>query len=88
MTRLVSAPARAAAAEYGWSILPHDNGGFLAQRGPRQVIVTFAPDGSFRHASTQEGLNGLAEFLLEGAVVATLAQYGSERPVSSEGNNA
>jgi len=88
MTRLTSEYARAAAAEYGWSILPHDNGGFLAQRGPRQVIVTFAPDGSFRHASTQKGLNGLAEFLLEGSVVTALAQYGSQRPVSSEEKTA
>lgn len=69
--------ARAAAAAYGWSVLPHDNGGFFAQRGPYQVIVTFAPDGSFRCAFVREGVNGSENSLLEGAVISELAMRGA-----------
>ncbi|MFJ5967904.1 hypothetical protein [Streptomyces sp. NPDC093060] len=69
--------ARAAATGYGWNVLPHDNGGFFAHRGPHQMIVTFAPDGSFRHASVREGANGPEQLLPEGAVIAELVMRGA-----------
>jgi hypothetical protein len=78
--------ARAAAKGYGWSVLPHDNGGFFAQRGQHRMIVTFAEDGSFRHAEVREGRDGFAVSLLEGDVVGQLAMRGAtpERPTGSE----
>lgn len=33
-TTLTPERARAAATEYGWSVLPHDNGGFWRGAGP------------------------------------------------------
>lgn len=74
--------ARATAAAYGWRVLPHDNGGFFAQRGQAEMTVTFAEDGSFRHADVREGRSGFPLFLMEGAVLGELAarSAGSVRP--------
>jgi hypothetical protein len=85
---LTSDQARAAATSYGWSVLPHDNGGFFAQRGQHRMIVTFAEDGSFRQAEAREGRDGFAVLLMEGAVVGELAMRGAtpERPAGSEEN--
>ncbi|MFK0140700.1 hypothetical protein [Streptomyces murinus] len=82
--------ARAAAASYGWSVLPHDNGGFSAQCGQWRMIVTFAEDGSFRHASVKEGRDGFEASLMENSVVDALAMRGTapERPTSSEEKTA
>jgi hypothetical protein len=90
MTRLTAVQARAAADTYGWSVLLHDNGGFLAQRGRHHLIVTFAEDGSFQHAAVREGLNGPEAFLTEGDVVPKLARHGATlaRPVSGEEQSA
>lgn len=82
---LTSTQARAAAAAYGWSVLPHDNGGFFAQCGQHRMVVTFAPDGSFRAADVREERNEVAMALMEGAVVGELARRGNAlRPVGSE----
>jgi hypothetical protein len=74
---LTSELAREAAAAYGWSVLPHDNGGFFARRGHHRMIVTFDECGVFRYASVREGLDGSDESLMEGAVVGALAMYGA-----------
>lgn len=82
---LTSTQARAAATAYGWSVLPHDNGGFFAQCGQHRMIVTFAPDGSFRAADVREGRDEMAMALMEEAVVGELARRGNPlRPVGSE----
>ena len=84
---LTSKQARDAAAAYGWSVLPHDHGGFFAQRGQHCMVVTFAPDGSFRAADVRDGHDGMAMALVEGAVVGELARRGNAlRPVGSEEN--
>lgn len=81
--------ARAAAASYGWSVVPHDNGGFFAQSGEHRMIVVFNEDGSFRRAHVREGRDGMDMTLLGGAVVGALAQYGRPRsPAISEEQNA
>lgn len=78
--------ARAAATSYGWSVLPHDNGGFFAQSGQHRMIVDFNEDGSFRCAHVREGRDGMDQALMEGAVVGEFAMRG--RPVSGEEKNA
>lgn len=83
--RLTPDQAHAAATAYGWSVLPHDNGGFFAQRGEYRMIVTFAPDGSFRCAQVRKGFDGMAMMLTEGDVVGAFARHGSpQRPAGSE----
>ncbi len=92
MTRLPFEPSRtstltppiafAAATFYGWSVIPHENGGFFAQHGKYRMIVTFAPDNSFRHADVRKGFNGIGMELTEGDVIDTLARHGN--PVGSE----
>lgn len=69
--------ARAAATTYGWGVLPHDHGGFLAECGRHRLVVTFAPDGSFQTADIREGFGGESEPLSETDVIGTLARYGS-----------
>ena len=69
--------ARAAATGCGWSLYPHDNGGFHAQRGQHQMIVTFDEHRDFRTATVQEGRDGFAEMLTEDAVVGALARFGA-----------
>lgn len=69
--------ARAAATEYGWSVVPHDNGGFFAGRGPHRMIVTFNEHGAFVHASVCEGIDGFQVALIEGAVIGELAVRGA-----------
>lgn len=82
---LTPTQALAAATGYNWSVTPHDNGGFFAQSGEHRMIVTFAPDGSFRHANVRKGFDGMAMMLLEGDVIGALARHGSpERPVTSK----
>ena len=79
--------ARAAATGYGWSLFPHDNGGFHAQRGPHQMIVTFDEYRVFRTATVREGRDGLEMILAEGAVVGALARFGAG-PVRPDGEPA
>jgi hypothetical protein len=81
--RLTPDQALAAATAYGWSVLPHDNGGFFAQSGEHQVVVAFNEDRSFRHGQVREGGDGIALFLEEGTVVFAFMQHG--RPAGSEG---
>lgn len=82
--KLTPEQARAAAEAYGWSVLPHDNGGFFAQRGEYRMIVTFDERGTFRHASVCEGLDGFPLSLLGGAVIAQLAVCGAGRVLPGE----
>lgn len=82
--RLTPTQARAAADGYGWSVLPHDNGGFFAQSGEYRMIVVFNDDGSFRCAHVRKGRDGMDMDLMEGAVVGEFAMHG--RPVGSEEN--
>ncbi|MCX5253584.1 hypothetical protein OOK27_05275 [Streptomyces canus] len=77
--------ARAAATGYGWSLFPHDNGGFHAQRGPHQMIVTFDEHRVFRTATVQEGRDGLSRMLTEDAVVGAFARFGAGPVRSDEG---
>lgn len=79
---LAPTQALAAATGYGWSVTPHDNGGFFAQSDQHQVVVAFNEDGSFRHAQVREAGAEIALFLTEETVVYALMQYG--RPMSSE----
>ena len=69
--------AHSAATGYGWSVLPHDNGGFLAQRGPHRMIVTFDEHRAFRCAHLREGVDGFEQSLTEGAVIGQLAMRGA-----------
>lgn len=80
--RLTPVQALAAATAYGWSVLPHDNGGFFAQADRNQMVVAFNEDGSFRHAQVREGSSEVPLFLEEGTVVYAFMQYG--RPAISE----
>ncbi|MFM9616838.1 hypothetical protein ACKI14_02610 [Streptomyces turgidiscabies] len=80
--RLTPTQALAAATAYGWSVLPHDHGGFFAQVGQHQMVVAFNEDGSFRHAQVRERDGEVPLFLEEGTVVFAFTQYG--RPAISE----
>ena len=79
---LTPTQALAAATSYGWTVLPHDNGGFFAQSGGNQMVVVFNEDGSFRHAQVREPDAEVPLFLEEGTVVFAFMQYG--RPAISE----
>lgn len=86
--RLTLDDARSLAEGRGWSLfLFEDGSGFSAQHDQHSMTVTFADDGSFRHASVREGHNGLAQELREEEVLNRLYQHGAPlRPVGSEEN--
>lgn len=93
MTQLTMEQVRDAAASGGWCTIA-DAGRFLSVgRGRTTVQVSFAGDGRFIHASSTEGLDGMAQVVIEPMVIAELlsadatqsAAVGEQRdPVSSE----
>lgn len=82
MTRIQLEPALtptqalAAATGYGWSVLPHDNGGFFAQSDKHCMTVVFNEDRTFRCASIRQGADGMAAMVPEDLVVGRLARHG------------
>lgn len=90
MTRIQLEPvltptqALAAATGYGWSVMPHDNGGFFAQSGEHCMTVVFNDDRTFRCADIRQG-NGMLVMVPEGDVVGRFARHGRTlRPAGSE----
>lgn len=80
-TVLTPAQALAAATGYGWSVVPHDNGGFFAESGTHQMTVVFEEDRTFRCAHVRQSFNSAPVAVSEGGVVGRFAEYG--RPLSS-----
>lgn len=88
-SRLTPTQALAAATGYGWSVLPHDNGGFFAQSGGRRMTVVFNDDRTFRCAYIQQGANSTLAMVPEDLVVGRFARHGKPvRPAGSEEKNA
>lgn len=79
---LTPAQALAAATGYGWSVIPHDNGGFHAQSGGHRMTVAFNEDGTFRHADIAESQYGTLTIVDEAWVIGRFVQHG--RPANSE----
>jgi hypothetical protein len=77
---LTPTQALAAATAYGWSVLPHDNGGFFAQRGEYRMIVVFNEDRTFRAAHVQRGRGGTMTLVPEDFVVGRFARHGRPLP--------
>lgn len=77
--------AHAAATAYGWSVLPHDNGGFFAQLGEHCMTVVFNDDRTFRCAHIQQGANSMLAMVPEDLVIGRFAQHG--RPEGRAGED-
>lgn len=73
---LTPTQALAAATGYGWSVLPHDNGGFFAQSGEHRMTVVFNDDRTFRAAHVRRGFSGTMTSVPERLVVGKFAEHG------------